>query len=131
MWQYNHLQQKELMHYGKKGMRWGSRKGRRQLSKLSGRDKKSISKEEALNFRRDVKGVNSGKAGNGLKFEIKPGGGLKDIQWFNSKNEKIGKDYANNVINQAHKEQMASLYTKSSVIVGAGIVGLILKTKMS
>lgn len=73
MWQYNHLQQNELMHYGKKGMRWGVRKGRRQLSKLSGRDKKSISKEEALNFRRDVKGVNSGKAGNGLKFEIKPG----------------------------------------------------------
>ena len=26
MWQYNHLQPNELMHYGKKGMKWGRRK---------------------------------------------------------------------------------------------------------
>lgn len=129
MWQYTPTN--ELMHYGKKGMKWGTRKGRRQLSKLSGRDKKSISNEEALNFRKDVKGLNSGKQGRGLTFKIKEGGGLKDTQWYNAKNEKIGKDYANQVIKQAHKEQMASLYTKSSVIVGAGVVGLILKTKMS
>ena len=129
MWQYTPTN--ELMHYGKKGMKWGTRKGRRQISKLSGRDKKSISNEEALNFRKDVKGLNSGKQGRGLKFEIKSGGGLKDTQWYNSKHEKIGKDYANNVIKQAHKEEMTSLYAKSSVIVGAGVVGLILKTKMS
>ena len=27
MWQYNHLQPNELMHYGKKGMKWGRRRG--------------------------------------------------------------------------------------------------------
>lgn len=27
MWQYNHLQPNELMHYGKKGMKWGHRTG--------------------------------------------------------------------------------------------------------
>ena len=27
MWQYNQTQPNELMHYGKKGMRWGKRKG--------------------------------------------------------------------------------------------------------
>jgi len=129
MWQYNPTN--ELVHYGKKGMKWGSRKGRRQLSKLTGRDKKSISNEEASTFRRDVKGINSGKTGRGLRFEIKRGGGLKDTQWYNSKHEKIGEEYANNVIKQARKEQLTSLYTKSSVIVGAGVVGLILKTKMS
>jgi len=25
MWQYNHSQPNELMHYGKKGMKWGKR----------------------------------------------------------------------------------------------------------
>lgn len=28
MWQYNHLQPNELMHYGKKGMKWGKRSAR-------------------------------------------------------------------------------------------------------
>ena len=33
MWQYNYLQQNELMHYGKKGMKWG----RRSVGRAQGR----------------------------------------------------------------------------------------------
>ena len=32
MWQYNHLQPNELMHYGKKGMKWGKRNSKRSFA---------------------------------------------------------------------------------------------------
>ena len=49
MWQYNYLQPNELMHYGKKGMKWGRRKGKiKSTAKtLGSRYKKAVEKHES------------------------------------------------------------------------------------
>ena len=33
MWQYNHIGSNDLMHYGKKGMRWGQRRAKKKQAK--------------------------------------------------------------------------------------------------
>ncbi len=130
MWAYNYTNSDELMHFGKKGMHWGVRKGRRQLSKNTGRDKKSISNQEALDYRKDVKGLNSGKQGRGLKFETSiNSNGQRDIQWRNSKNQKIGKEYADAVIKQSGKDEVNKLKAGTAVVAGLAAASAILYAK--
>lgn len=61
MWQYNHLQPNELMHYGKKGMKWGKRKGKiKSTAKtLGSRYKKALEKHESTH---DVRSAKTDKA---------------------------------------------------------------------
>ena len=101
----------ELYHYGVPGMRWGIRKGRNQLSKLTGQDKSKISDEKAKKFRGDVATAKTIKS-------------KADRQAWASSNAKQlgGKKYADAVLKQANKENARKFATKTAVGIGVGAV---------
>lgn len=50
-----------MYHHGVKGMKWGVRRAKKQMSKRLGRKESSISDKEALQWKKDVKaGVRTG-----------------------------------------------------------------------
>ena len=57
MWQYNHSQPNELMHYGKKGMKWGKRKAKvASIAKSIGpRYMKAVKKHESTHDERQAR----------------------------------------------------------------------------
>lgn len=83
-----------LAHYGVKGMKWGvARRAKKNLSKRTGRKISSISDEEALQFRTDVKkGVKTGKISWDKDYP--------STFYRNSDNTRIGKRYYQAVIAQ-------------------------------
>jgi hypothetical protein len=96
-------------------MKWGVRKdrrsvrkGRKQLSKISGRDKKTITDKEARDFRNEVKYAKR----KGITADVSPDkyGNLRIDSYRNSKNEKIGKEYAEHILAQVNKEKKYTTY---------------------
>lgn len=98
----------ELYHYGVKGMKWGVRRAQKQLAALTGRDRDKVSAEEAEKFRSDVKTAKTIK--NKAVRE----------QWIknNSPKTAAGKRYANAVLNQSGKTDIAKV-SKKAVKIGA------------
>ena len=106
----------ELYHYGVPGMKWGVRRAKNQLSKLTGRDKSKISDDEANRFRKDVKTFK--KMNKAERSEI----GNATLK------SKHGKEYADAVIKQAGKEKVKSIIGKTAAIAaGTAAVGIALK----
>ena len=57
MWQYNQTQPNELMHYGKKGMRWGKRKAKAvsTAKNIGSRYMKAVKKHESTHDERQAR----------------------------------------------------------------------------
>ena len=57
MWQYNHSQPNELMHYGKKGMKWGKRKAKvaSTAKNIGSRYMKAVKKHESTHDERQAR----------------------------------------------------------------------------
>ena len=57
MWQYNHSQPNELMHYGKKGMKWGKRKAKvaSTAKNIGSRYMKAVKKHESTHDKRQAR----------------------------------------------------------------------------
>ena len=106
----------ELYHYGVPGMRWGVRRAKNQLSKLTGRDKTKISDDEAQRFRKDVKVLKKMNKADRSEY------GNATLT------SKRGKEYADAVIKQAGKEKVKSIIGKTAAIAaGTAAVGIALK----
>ena len=117
MWTYNYSD--ELCHTGVKGMKWGVRRAQKQLSKLTGRDRNSISKEEAEDFKSEVKIAKKNGVNADVEFNAKTGE-MSIKSFVNSKNQKIGADYAQAIMSQA----ASNTYYKNLAVGGAIGTGL-------
>lgn len=84
------MNQEELQHYGIKGMKWGVRRSKAQLARLSGRKKEDISDEEAEKFKKDVRRTSM--------LDRSP---TKKLQMYNKMTVENGRDYARAVLKQA------------------------------
>ena len=84
------MNQEELQHHGIKGMKWGVRRSKAQLARLSGRKKEDISDEEAKKFKKDVKRTSM--------LDRSP---TKKLQMYNKMTVENGRDYARAVMKQA------------------------------
>ena len=99
----------ELYHYGVPGMRWGVRRAKNQLSKLTGRDQTKISDDEAQRFRKDVKVLKKMNKADRSEY------GNATLK------SKYGKEYTDAVIKQAGKEKVKSIIGKTAAITAGTI----------
>ena len=127
MWTYNYSS--ELYHTGVKGMKWGVRRAQKQLSKITGRDRNSISEEEADDFRREVKATKRGKGislNSGVNLKT---GAFEVVSITNSRNQEVGKEYAQNVLKQVKNDYYKEVAVSTAVTIGATAVLAILSNK--
>lgn len=115
--------------------------GKKRQAKLDARDKASLEKRIAKNeaklqaksdrkqFRADVKETKKRGLLGDYKIDAKTGQ-MKVTQFYNSKSEKIGMEYAQHVMHQARKEQtLSSLAGTSAVIAGATALAALVEFK--
>lgn len=114
---------RELRHYGILGQKWGVRRTKEQLARLTGRKKEDISDEEAEEFRSDVDNVH---LANKTKSDA-----IKN-KTINSLIISKGQDYTSMVMRQADKETIESTFSKlalsAAVVIGSAFVKNIAKT---
>lgn len=124
----------ELMHYGVKGMKWGVRKKPEPyIQDLGGgvtakwpskkafknAEKKRI-KAEKKQFKDDVREAR--RKGLQFDYELDPRTGIMQIkQVYNSRGQKIGRDYAEKVMRRAAFEKTISVYAGTA----AATIGLV------
>lgn len=82
-------------------------------------EQKSLKSEQKKQFRADVKMTKK----NGLigEFKVDKYGIVTPKQFYNSKNQKIGMDYANKVMSTAGKEKEVSTLVKKAAMVTTGM----------
>lgn len=115
------MENQELKHYGIPGMKWGVRKARRQLARITKRKQKDISSEEVENFRQDREYY---KELGGIPSRIKENG---EVQYYDHRNKKVSAEYAHAVIDQIGRDKtVKALINTAGVIAGANIVGSLL-----
>lgn len=145
----------ELKHYGVKGMRWGHRKKQSRYERAADRaqrdaddlrkhgytaeadavqrvaDKnrqKAIRKAEKKQFKADVKDFR--KNGFELDYEIDAKTGQFTVtQYYNSKRQKIGKEYADRILAQVQKENVRAVYGTYAAMLGAAVVASMLESR--
>ena len=106
-----------MYHYGVKGMKWGVRRAKKQMSKRLNRKESSISDKEALQWRKDVKsGVRTGKIGQDKDY----------ASTFYSKadNRKISKKYYKAVGKQITSNANVASMAYSGLAAGTIVIGL-------
>lgn len=110
----------ELKHHGIKGMKWGVRRSRAQLARLSGRNKDDISDNEAKTFKKDVKRYSSLTKSPSMRVKT----------YYKHKNEK-GKTYAEAVVKQSLRNQrIKSIAGLATVTIGKKAVEVYAKRKL-
>ena len=87
-----------------------------EVDKRIARDKKS--------FKADVKDFK--KNGFGVDYEIDQIGQFKVTEYYNSRQEKLGKDYAERVLAQARKDNARVTLGTTAAVLGASVVAGIL-----
>jgi hypothetical protein len=107
------MNEPELYHYGVKGMKWGVRRAKKQLSRLSGRKRSDITDQEAEDFRQDVKYAKKHK---GLNVGIDPN--TRTVNYHDYKNREIGREYAAMIMDQTIKDR------EVRALVGTYTVGI-------
>ena len=106
-----------LMHHGVKGMKWGVRRAKKQMSKRLGRKESSISDKEALQWKKDVKaGVRTGKINQNKDY----------ASTFYSKadNRKISKKYYKAVGKQITHNSNVATMAYAGLSAGAIAIGV-------
>ena len=98
----------ELKHHGIKGMKWGVRRSKAQLARLSNRSEDDISDEEAKGFKKDVRRV--GRNANSPSRKLK---------LYNKTKAERGKEYADAVMKQASINRTVKVVA-GTVAVAAG-----------
>lgn len=110
----------ELKHHGIKGMKWGVRRSRAQLARLSGRNKEDISTEEAKTFRKDVKRYSS--LNNSPSMRLKT---------YNQTKTEKGQKYAEAVVKQSLRNQrLQAIAGLATVAIGRKAVTVYAKRKL-
>lgn len=132
----------ELKHYGVKGMKWGRRKKPEPYVqdlgggvKATWPSKKAFKKAERQRiktekkqFKADVKDFR--KNGFELDYEIDAKTGQFTVtQYYNSKRQKIGKEYADRILAQVQKENVRAVYGTYAAMVGAAVVASMLESR--
>lgn len=121
-----------LAHYGKKGMKWGTRREVRKASDKELKDLKNSFKagEKAAKkdptFKREVKATRKREGISGIKNFAKTEkyGRLSSRakgDFKNSKGEKVSEDFANAVLNKATAKTPAQ-----KIVLGAKVAGIML-----
>ena len=90
----------ELIHHGVKGMKWGVRRDRKTLAKLTGKKENDISEEDAFRFRKDIKSMRRKKLNTTT----------------------LDPSYANAVITQMKKEKVKKIVGASVTTAGMAAV---------
>ena len=129
----------ELQHYGVKGMKWGKRKkpepyiqdlgggvtAKWPSKKAFKKAERQRVKTEKKQFRADVKDFK--KNGFNIDWEIDKVGQFKVTEYYNSRQQKLGKEYAERVIAQAKKDNLRAVYGTTAAILGASVIASILE----
>lgn len=129
----------ELRHYGVKGMKWGRRKkpepyvqdlgggvtAKWPSKKAFKKAERQRVKTEKKQFRADVKDFK--KNGFNIDWEIDQIGQFKVTEYYNSRQQKLGKEYAERVIAQAKKDNLRAVYGTTAAILGASVIATILE----
>ena len=129
----------ELQHYGVKGMKWGKRKkpepyiqdlgggvtAKWPSKKAFKKAERQRVKTEKKQFRADVKDFK--KKGFNIDWEIDKVGQFKVTEYYNSRQQKLGKEYAERVIAQAKKDNLRAVYGTTAAILGASVIASILE----
>lgn len=95
----------ELKHHGIKGMKWGVRRSKAQLARLSGRKEEDISDEEAKAFKKDVKRV-----------EINDRSPSRKVKLYNKNKAEKGKEYADAVAKQAARNKVTKAVAGAAAV---------------
>jgi hypothetical protein len=94
----------ELKHHGIKGMKWGVRRSKAQLARLTGRKESNISDEEATEFAKDVKYLTKHRGQYKARKKVR-----------NEAMERRGKEYTDAVFAQARKSGSVKTATNLAV----------------
>ena len=109
----------ELNHHGVKGMRWGVRRSKTQLAKLTKRNRDDISDEEAKDFRKDVKRYKRNSDSPSMRLKL-----------YKKANSKYGKAYADAVMKKSMRDRaISTLAGTATVAAGYAAVSTYIKRK--
>lgn len=107
----------ELRHHGIKGMKWGVRRSKTQLARITGRDKKDVSDDDATAFKNDVE-----------RMRMNRRSPSRQVKLYKKNKAERGKEYANAVVKQARvKQDMRDLTTETAVAAGKKAATAIIK----
>ena len=120
----------ELYHWGVKGMRWGVRRYQNDDGTLTPAGEKRYAKQQSKSEKRQFKADVKEARKHGLKvdYELDTKTGEMEIkQYYNSKNQKVGKDYVDRVFAEMHKSNArrsvaAMLGGTATISIGLSLV---------
>ena len=124
----------DLIHYGKKGMKWGERRAKRKIGfkEVKEINKGYLAREQPHtkdpSFKREVKLTRKGRgiSGTNRRVEISPIGGLLTSRirgnFKNSEGRKVSEDFANAVMRKAVNQKIRRERIAAGALLAAAMV---------